>query len=190
MRSISLLLIVLVCGVTPLLAGTICPGVTPDPGITDASGCNVLITITNSGTTAVTVDLHPYEMIEDQLVGVINNSTSAVTSIPLSGSSIFGFEGDGICSNSFIPASNCTSADSTGYGPNGVTFTINNPNSGVVNFSPGIAAGGKAFFSLEAAPSSGGVVVGGVPEPGTLGMLGTGLLAAGFWGRRSLRRRG
>ncbi len=179
MRPLGLALVcLLVCAVTPLAAGTICPGFTGDP-IVDPSGCNSIITVTNGGIAIATVDLTPYDGSDDQLVGVVNNSSSAVTAIPLSGSGIFGFEGDGICSGSFIAASYCTSADSTGYGPNGVTFTVTDFNNGVVNFSPGIAPGATGFFSLEQAPSAGGITA-GVPEPASLGLMGAGLLVVGF----------
>ena len=182
MKTVSLtVLVVLVCLAGPLTAGTICPPVTPDPGITDPTGCNSVITITSGGLTISTLDLHPYEFTEDQIVGVINNLTTVVTAIPLTGSNIFGFDGDGICAG-YIAASYCTSADSTGYGPNGVTFTISNANTGTVNFT-GIAPGGTAFFSLEEAPSVGGISA-GVPEPGTLATLGLAMFGLGIWARR------
>src|ERR1700730_17357531 len=106
--SVITLIVALACCATQLAAGTICPSVTPDPGITSVSGCNSIITITNGGTTIATVDIHPYEISEDHMVGVVNNSTSAVTSIPLTGSGIFGYDSDGICSPAgYIAASNC-----------------------------------------------------------------------------------
>ena len=177
-------LAVLACCAGSLSAGTLCPSVTPNPGITDPSGCNSTITITNAGTSIVTLDLHPYEFSEDQLVGVVNNSSSVVTKIPLAGSDIFGFDGDGICAGGYIAASSCTTGDSTGYGPNGVTFTTPSVNSGTVNISPGIAAnGGTAFFSLEEAPGAGGITA-GAPEPGTLGMLALGLFGVAGWARK------
>ncbi len=187
MKKLALLLTVF--WAAQLFAGTICPAVTPDPGILDPSGCNALITIAANGSTSVVVtDTHPYEFSEDQLVGVINNSSSLLTSIALSGSNIFGFDGDGICGDSYIASSYCTNADATRYGPNGVTFSITNNNTGMVNFSPGIAGGGgTGFFSLEEAPSVGGITVGAVPEPATLSTLAVGLLGLAGWARRRFR---
>src|SRR5438270_2237756 len=98
-----LFLVVLACSLAPVMAGTICPGVSGNP-IADASGCNTIITITDGGSTAVTVDLSPYDTSDDQLVGIVNNSSSVLNSLPLSGANIFGFEGDGICAG-FIASS-------------------------------------------------------------------------------------
>ena len=173
-------LIVLAFSAFQLTAGTICPAVSPDPGITDPSGCNEIITFDTTGNpTIAVVDTHPYEQSDDQLVGVVNNSSSAVTTISLSGAGIFGFEADGICSGAFIASSFCTSKDSTGYGPNGVTFSKTDASDGSVNFSPGITGGGgTGFFSLENAPGvTGSITVGGaVPEPNTVGLLGAALV--------------
>jgi len=36
------------------------------------------------------------------LVGVVNNSASTVSSLALTGSDIFGFDGDGICTFTFV----------------------------------------------------------------------------------------
>jgi hypothetical protein len=50
--------------------------------------------------------------------------------------------------------------------------------SGTVNFAPAIAAnGGTAWFSLEEPPSLNLTVTPSVPEPGSLLLLGTGILA-------------
>src|SRR5581483_3192437 len=102
------------------------------------------------------------------------------------------FDGDGICSASgYIASSSCTTAVTSKYGPNGVTFTgINaNQSAGNVNFNPPIAAGGgTGFFSLELAPNSsstGGVQVGGaVPEPRALSLFCAALLGIVVWARK------
>jgi hypothetical protein len=72
-----------------------CPAVGAD------KSCGYLITVTNGAAPAVTQDPSQpaFENDEDVLVGVQNNSSQSVVSLPLSsmGSSLFAFEGDGIC---------------------------------------------------------------------------------------------
>jgi hypothetical protein len=62
-----------------------------------------------------------------------------------SGTDIFGFDGDGLCT--YIT---CTWPHPTGYEGPGVSFNILSATSGTVNFNPPIPAnGGTAYFSLE-----------------------------------------
>jgi hypothetical protein len=132
----------------------------------------------------------PYDGVEDTLFGVQNNSSAPLFSIALSGSNIFGFDGDGI--NAF----NGTGAPPGSPGPTGyegwtstsstwgtgtadaVFFTFSTVDSGTVNFSgAGVVPGGSAYFALEehasvvnCGPTGCGV---GVPETGsTLAYLG------------------
>src|SRR5436305_845340 len=73
---------------------TQCPPVDVD------AGCQFLITITNAGpSVAQDTTQAPYESEDDSLIGVQNNSSSAITALPLSapGTALFGFEADGIC---------------------------------------------------------------------------------------------
>src|SRR5947208_10993978 len=71
-----------------------CPPVSAD------QGCQFLITITSAGQ-AVAQDTTqgPYEASDDSLIGVQNNSSSAISALPLAatGTPLFGFEADGIC---------------------------------------------------------------------------------------------
>ncbi|MGH9450842.1 MAG: PEP-CTERM sorting domain-containing protein [Terriglobia bacterium] len=161
----------------------------PCPQLGHADGCNAIITLSTGGAASITITGQPaYDGVEDQLVGVINNSGSPVGSISLSGSDIFGFDGDGAFSpdcdftgGASFPCGASTPGDSTGYaGPN-TSFTITDSDNGSVNFTGGLADGGTAVFSLEEAPSTGGFTVTGTtptttPEPGSLVLLGTGLL--------------
>lgn len=189
------------------MAGTICPGGNstnfphnPDP---NASGCNTVVTINAGNTLSVTVpDATPYENSEDVLVGLVNNSSSVITSISLTGSGIFGFDGDGLCTFTFASAhgvagsSYCSSSAVNGVDPQdyaGPTSTFANisasGDTGTVNLGPGLQPGASTFFSLEGIPSSalqgtvtGSTPVSGTPEPGSIALMCVGL--ATFVGTR------
>lgn len=166
----------------------------PCPQIGFADGCNAIITINANNTSSITITSQPpYDNIEDQLVGIINNTTSAIGSITLSGNNIFGFDGDGAFSSnctlgvtSPYPCGAPTPGDPTGYAGPGTSFTVVDNNNGTVNFlGGGLLAGGTIFFSLEEAPTVGGFTVIGThpvstPEPGNLILFGMGLAALGL----------
>lgn len=174
-----------VTGVCPSNVGR---GPVDGGGIGNASDCNLLITFNPNGSIATEAGPQTtYESIEDALIGVVNHSGHAITSFSISGSGIFGFDGDGI--NGYLGITN-NAQDTSGYGGPFGFFTGIDPsgNSGVVNFIGGIPDGGIAFFSLEepiniAAPP----VIGSVPEPAALGIFGmalAGLAVARQWSRR------
>jgi large repetitive protein len=125
-------------------------------------GCTILITLNADGsiTTTFPNPAPSYDQgLDDNLIGVVNNTSKTITAVQLTSATvpIFGLEDDGVCGlpgwtfSPLGPNPNCAIAtDPHGYGPAGINFTIFNVNSGIVNFgNGGIAPGGNAFFSLE-----------------------------------------
>jgi hypothetical protein len=211
MRHLTMIgVLTMVCAMAAS-AGNICPGgnstnfVTLSPSISGSTGhdpdpantgCNTLITINSNLTVTVTIpDGIPYDGVEDNLVGVLNNSSILIGSLLLSGTDIFGLDGDGICrytwaaANGVSSSSYCSSlAGATAgtdpqdyFGPTVSQYQITNVNSGAVFFSPVIAPGGRTFFSLEEPPNASLQVTPtpGVPEPGPMTLVFAG--AGSLW---------
>src|SRR5712691_8713145 len=126
-------------------------------------GCTILITLNANGS-IVTTNPNPVPSydngLDDNLIGVVNNTAQTITALQLTSATvpIFGLEDDGICAGppgwTFSPLGpnpNCAIAtDPNRYGPAGINYTIFNANSGIVNFgNGGIPPNGNAFFSLE-----------------------------------------
>ena len=163
------------------------------PTIGNATTCNLFITINANGTVTVqNGDPDPYDGVEDTLVGVVNNFSGSIASLHLTGSNIFGFDGDGACT--FL---GCNNGPTKYEGPN-TSFTPANLNDGLVNFLGGLAGctanctglgdastgnGGRAWFSLEEIANASNTVI-TIPEPGTLALLGLAATAFGFARRR------
>jgi hypothetical protein len=167
MKKLLLTITTLVLGSTAMWGGTICPaGSGSNPFLYNpdsaATGCNTVITINANGTVTITIpDTTPYERSEDVLVGVKNNSASTIGSLNLSGSSIFGFDGDGICTFTFAGSTYCNASQTSGVdpgdyqGPSSTFSNFSTGSSGTVNFNPVIPAnGGTTYFSLEGTPSA------------------------------------
>src|SRR5262249_6441246 len=97
---------------------------------------------------------------DDNLIGVVNNTSQTITSLQLSSAAvdIFGFDNDGICGgppgwtfNPLGPLPNCAGAqDPRKYGQGPITFTVTNTHLGTVNFgNGGVPSGTTSYFSLE-----------------------------------------
>jgi hypothetical protein len=170
----------------------------------DTSGCELLVTVTAASGGAATgwtvatssPDQGPFDGVEDTLIGIVNGTSSALNSITFNtapGSDIFGFDGDGACpAGRYIPgptATQCGNAtqNPTGYGSAGVSFGSNNgDNIGTVNLTGGLAAGASTWFDLEGAITAQTIST-STPEPGSLMLLGSGLLGLVGLARRKVR---
>jgi len=126
-------------------------------------GCTILITLNANGSIVTT---HPNPAtsfdsgLDDNLIGVINNTSQTITGLQLSSATvpIFAFDNDGVCAgppgytfSALGPNPNCAIAsDPHTYGPAGINFTVINANTGIVNFgNGGIVPHSNSFFSLE-----------------------------------------
>src|SRR6185312_5589530 len=127
-------------------------------------GCTILITLNAEGsiTTTFPNPAPSYDNgLDDNMIGVVNNTSKTITALQLSSATvpIFGLEDDGACGlpgwtfSPLGPNPNCAIAtDPHRYAPAGINYTIFNANSGIVNFgNGGIPPKGNAFFSLEGA---------------------------------------
>ncbi|HSZ36331.1 MAG TPA: hypothetical protein VK773_04495 [Acidimicrobiales bacterium] len=161
-------------------------GATPMcPSIGNGSGCAYIITVNPSGTVSITpgADSASFDGRgegDDVMVGVVNDSNAIVSSVALSGTSnAFGFDGDGICTETFTSpissnycqtngpgggASYTTSRGrTTGINPydyqgpdntfTNITTSHRTAGTGTIAFTTPLLPQGTTFLSLEAAPT-------------------------------------
>jgi hypothetical protein len=140
-------------GATTFPDFTICPSVGLDTG-----GCQIVIVINPDGSPTIFTNpgpnSGPFDGQEDSLVGVQNNSGQTISAIPLTGTNIFAFDGDGLCT--FIT---CSWPNPTSYEGPGTSFTITDVSNGAVNFTGGLADQASTYFSLEGAVTGTSLVV-------------------------------
>ncbi len=157
----------LVIGISLLTLGAISvsaqvsPPFTQCPPVGADTSCAILIVVTDKSVNVYSDSSQgPFDTIEDTLIGVQNNSSGTLFSLPLSSPNpIFSFDADGICGTSpitgqpYSPAPPACPYGPTTYEGPGVSFSSigSNFTSGIVNFAGGIPPGGSAYFSLELA---------------------------------------
>ncbi len=192
-------------------ASPICPGL----GVI-GPGCNEVITINPNGSTTIAEGAFPgipYDGADDQLVGVINNSSRPVGAILITGPGVGGFDGDGPwadqiggygsltgCMDMGVQINPCFTPSvlaATGAGtdlgnasdysgPNNIFTNFASLNSVTVTFVSPLAPGASTYFGLEEAPTvPPSITPSPVPEPSSIALVGSGLLIAyGFRRRR------
>ncbi len=161
-----------VAGFWLFVTGTASAAFTQCPPTGYDTGCAVLFTVNPDGsiTTQTDASQPPFEGVEDSLVGVQNNSGGSLKSMTISGSGIFGFDGDGACSGLYQGGPNFPGTyptqpgcpfGPTGYEGPGTSFVIVDANNGTVLFYPpnGLPDGQSTWWSLEGPPSALNVVV-------------------------------
>jgi PEP-CTERM motif len=191
---------------TPFLSGLTFPGIVN--GVT-INQCTTDIIIGAGGSITIDHNNTPYTNSGNALIGVINNSGSAIYDLYITGFNssspgILNFSSadtaEVLCSTSLAPRLACGNSLATS-GDEGITSTgqivyftgigaaNGSPNNtGDVIFSGDLADGQSAIFGTLQDILSAQISPVPVPEPGSFGVLGTGLLGLAFYRFRRRRR--
>lgn len=141
------------------------------PPIGADTSCGILVQVTDSENNIIgDPSQGPFDGTEDTLIGVLNSSSSTITSMQLSSNTnLFGFDGDGLCTGYSPGPAGCPFGSTEYEGPS-TSFSDITPDQtgGVVNFTGGLAPGQTAYFSLEEPLTATTVIVGG-PTAGEQG---------------------
>jgi PEP-CTERM motif len=182
----------LMAAAAPAQAGAICPTTN-----TTVTTCNLFYTFKANGAITTSGPGGSFDLGgDDALIGVINDTNHAITSISFAGgqaTDIFGFDGDGI--GFYTGITNALDTSDGEYGGGDAFFTpasINDGTSapfgpGTVNFiNGGIAPGGTGYFSLENSVSDRAPPI-LAPEPSTWAMMLLGFGGLAFAGYRKAK---
>lgn len=128
------------------------------PTVGGSASCQILLVVNADNTVSVYGDtaVGTYDGADDTLVGIRNESSSAVHAVTVSGpgSALAGFDGDGLCA--YVSDARCPYG-STGYEGPGVTFVTDPASTDRVEVNlgqTGLAPQASTYFSLEGALTS------------------------------------
>ena len=127
------------------------PPFTECPAVNFAPGCSIQLQVNadNSVTVAVDPAVGAYDGADDTLIGITNSSSFPVSAVTVTGpgSGLSGFDNDGLCA--YLGCQN----GATGYEGPGTSLVTSPtaPDSAEVDFTPALAPGATAYFSLEGA---------------------------------------
>ena len=131
------------------------------PAVGASPSCQLLLVVNPDRTVSVQGDpaVHPYDGLDDTLVGVVNNSLTSVSAITVTGprSGLSLFDGDGLCT---YGVAGCPFG-ATGYeGPN-TKFVTDSAlrDKAEVDFTGGLVPGQSRYFSLEGALTAASITV-------------------------------